>query len=83
MLRFSQLHVVERFKLVDNGERLEVNVRVEDSGAFTIPLTAIQRYRKDRRPQFVPLHEMVCAEINEDHFGQGLYPIPKATKPDF
>jgi len=79
----TQLHVVERFKLVDNGETVEVNVRVEDPGAFTMPWTAVQRYRKDRRPQFVPLHEMVCAENNEDHFGQGLYPIPKAAKPDF
>jgi hypothetical protein len=50
---------------------------------LTMPWAAIQRYRKDRGPTFVPLHEMVCAENNEDHFGQGLDPIPKAAKPDF
>jgi hypothetical protein len=79
----TQLHVVERFKLVDGGEAMEVNVRVEDPGAFTMPWDAVQRYRRDHRPQEVPLHEMVCAENNGDHFNQGLYPIPQADKPDF
>jgi len=79
----TQLHVVERFKLVDRGEVLEVNVHVEDPGAFTMPWNAVQRYRRDHRPAEVPLHEMVCAENNEDHFNQGLYPIPQADKPDF
>jgi hypothetical protein len=39
----TQLHVVERFKLVEGGEPLEVNVRVEDPGAFTMPWDAVQR----------------------------------------
>ena len=79
----TQLRVVERFQIVKDGTELLVNVRVEDPGAFTMPWTAVQRYRKDRRPQFVPLHEMVCAESNEDRFSQGLHPIPRADKPDF
>jgi hypothetical protein len=79
----TQLHVVERFKLVDGGEAIEVNIRVEDPGAFTTPWYATQRYRRDQRPAEVPLHEMVCAENNGDYFNQGLYPIPQAHKPDF
>jgi hypothetical protein len=79
----TQLHVVERFHIVDNGNALDVNIRVEDPGAFTMPWTAIQHYRLDQRPAEVPLHEMVCAENNTDHFNQGLYPIPQADKPDF
>jgi hypothetical protein len=78
----TQLHVVERFRLVDGGEGLEVNVRVEDPGAFTVPWNAVQRYKR-RRPWEVPLHEMVCAENNGDHFNQSLYPIPQADRPDF
>jgi hypothetical protein len=39
----TQLHVVERFKLIDGGEGIEVNVRVEDPGAFTMPWNAVQR----------------------------------------
>jgi hypothetical protein len=79
----TQLHVVERFRLVAGGEGLEVNVRVEDPGAFTMPWNAVQRYKRDRRPSEVPLHEIVCAENNGDHFNQNLYPIPQADKLDF
>ena len=79
----TQLHVVERFRLIDSGEALEVKVHVEDPGAFTTPWNAMQRYRRDQRPSEVPLHEMVCAENNGDHFNQGLYPIPQADRPDF
>jgi hypothetical protein len=79
----TQLHVVERFRLVDGGDVLEVKVHVEDPGAFTMPWNAVQRYRRDHRPSEVPLHEMVCAENNGDHFSQGLHPIPQADKPDF
>ena len=42
----KQLHVIERFHLTDGGETLEVNVHVEDPGAFTTPWDAIQRYRR-------------------------------------
>ena len=79
----TQLHVVERFKLVDGGEALDVRVHVEDPGAFTMPWNAGQRYRRDQRKEEVPLHEMVCAENNEDHFNQGLVPIPQADKVEF
>ncbi len=79
----TALHVVERFKLVDGGAGLEVKVRVEDPGAFTTPWEAVTRYRPDRRETEVPLHEMVCAENNDDIFNQGLVPMPQAVKPDF
>jgi hypothetical protein len=79
----TQLHVVERFRLIDGGKAMEVNVRVEDPGAFTRPWNAVQRYRPDHREGEVPLHEMVCAENNSDHFDQGLYPIPEAGNSDF
>ena len=43
------LHVVERYHLIDGGNTLEVNIHVEDPGAFTTPWNAIQRYRKVNR----------------------------------
>ena len=76
----AALHVVERFRMIDDGKTLEVNVRVEDPGAFTTPWTAIQRYR---RVETGPLVELVCAENNGDHFHHGMEPIPQADKPDF
>jgi hypothetical protein len=76
----DQLHVIERFHLVDGSKTLEVNVHVEDPGAFTTPWNAIQRYR---RTNGGPQSEVVCAENNDDHFHHGLEPMPQADKPDF
>ena len=72
-----------RFTIVNGGEGLEVKVHVQDPGAFTMPWNAVQRYRRDQRKEEVPLHEMVCAENNGDHFNHGLVPIPQADKSDF
>jgi hypothetical protein len=76
----EQLHVIERFHMVDDGKTLEVNVHVEDPGAFTTPWNAIQRYRRMDRNPFA---ENVCAENNDDHFHQGMEPMPEAVKADF
>ena len=42
----TQLHTIERFHLVDGGNELQVDVHVEDPGAFTTPWDAKMRYRK-------------------------------------
>src|SRR5216117_4077437 len=36
----TQLHVVERYRIVDEGKALDVSVHVEDPGAFTMPWNA-------------------------------------------
>jgi len=80
----DKLHVVERFQLVKGGQELEVKAHVEDPGTFTTPWNAVTRYRMDTRAVEVPLHEMLCAENNnDDFFHQNLVPIPQAGKPDF
>ena len=76
----KDLHVVERWKIIEGGTWLEVHARIEDPGAFTTPWNAVQRYR---RVEQGPMSEQVCAENNGDHFNQGLDPIPQADKPDF
>jgi hypothetical protein len=76
----EQLHVVERFRMIDGGRILEVNAHVEDAGAFTTPWDAVQRYR---RVEQGPMIEMACAENNDDHFHHGLDPMPQADRPDF
>jgi hypothetical protein len=72
----EKLHVVERFKLVDDGKVLEVNIRVEDPDAFYGPWSAIQRYDRVQRP----MREEICAEGNRHLFDYGM---PVADKPDF
>ena len=76
----AQLHVVERFRIVDGGKALEVTAHVEDPGAFTMPWTALQRYR---RAEQGPLREQVCAENNAGFFNYDIEPIPTADRPDF
>jgi hypothetical protein len=76
----EQLHVVERFRIVDGGKALEVNVHVEDPGAFTMPWNAMQRYR---RVEQGPMREAVCAENNAKFFDYDVETIPESDKPDF
>ena len=72
----EKLHVVERWKKIDDGKMLEVNIRVEDPDAFNEPWSATKRYRRVQ----TPMTEEVCAENNQHLFD---YQIPVADKPDF
>ncbi len=76
----TQLHVVERWKLAQGGKTLDVSIRVEDPGAFTMPWSARQTYQ--RTPQGA-MTEQVCAENNTNYFGQNISPIPMARIADF
>ncbi len=76
----EQLHVVERFHMIEGGKTMQVDVHVEDPGAFTTPWNAIQRYR---RVTPGALFEVACMENNADHFHQDVGPVPEADKPDF
>jgi hypothetical protein len=73
----EKLHVVERWKMIDDGKMLEVDIRVEDPDAFNAPWSAIQRYRRAQPRQ---LGEEACAENNAHLFD---YRIPVADKADF
>jgi hypothetical protein len=80
----DKLHVVERYRVVDDGRTLEVTFTVDDPGAFTMPWSASQRYQKIAQ---AAMEEVVCAEgeafapIQDPQ--QVLFPIPQAEKPDF
>ena len=95
----DKLHVIERYHLIDGGKTLELNVHVEDPGAFTMPWDAIQRYRLFEAavakipverlavlatPAEGPLTEAICAENPNSFFpGMPTTPIPQAAVPDF
>jgi hypothetical protein len=70
----DKLHVVERFKLVDGGKAMQVDITFDDPGAFNAPWSVMQRYDRIRQP----MPEEICAENNQQFF-----PIPVANKPDF
>jgi len=75
----DQLHVVERYKLIDGGKIMEVLITVDDPGAFTMPWSAIQRFRRVSR-QWT---EDICAENNFNFLHYEVVPLPQADKPDF
>ena len=75
----AQLHVVERYRLTEGGQGLEVAFRVEDPGAFTTSWSGMQRFRRTRQA----LGEQPCAESNVRYFSYEAYPVPVATRPEF
>lgn len=70
----DKLHVVERFRLVDDGQAMQVDITFEDPDAFNSAWSVKQRYDRIQRP----MPEEVCAENNQQFF-----PIPVAIKADF
>jgi hypothetical protein len=72
----AKIHVVERWKMIDDGQKLQVTYTVDDPDAFNAPWSAIRQYRRVQQP----ISEEVCAENNRHLFD---YHIPVADKPDF
>jgi hypothetical protein len=72
----DKLHVVERYRLIDDGKTLEVRFRVEDPETFNQPWEAIRRFNKTQ----ATLGEEICQEGNFMLFDYG---IPVAKTPDF
>jgi len=72
----EKLHVVERWRMIDDGKMMEVTFTVDDPDAFNAPWTGMRRYR--RVQQEAP--EEICAENNQHLFD---YHIPVASKSDF
>lgn len=94
----AQLHVTERFRMTDDGNRMEVRVHVEDPGAFTMPWDGILGFRRvepgraeNTAPMSPvtgampagPLVEMRCAENPFSYFGNATVPVPRSDTPDF
>ena len=75
----DQIHVVERWKLIEGGNILQATVTVDDPGAFNMPWTGVQRWKKIARP----LEEYLCEPSNDGYFNYDVVPLPKADKADF
>ena len=72
----EKLHVVERWRMVDDRKFMEVVFTVEDPDTYYEPWTGMRRYRRVEQ-QF---REEICAEGNRMLFD---YSIPVANAPDF
>ena len=79
----EQLHVVERFHLIEGGKKMQVDIHVEDPGAFTMPWNAVQRFALSHPNPLASvadakgngtLYESSCSESAAfDHFTSGNY----------
>jgi hypothetical protein len=78
----KDLHVVERWKISNDGNALEATVTVDDPGAFKTPWSGMTRWQKVNDP----ITEWACAENNlgyEQAFELQEYPMPVANTQDF
>ena len=79
----KDMHVVERWRVVDGGNAIEATVTVDDPGAFKQPWTGSVRWEKVNRGKML---ESYCAENNggfETLFNLREYRMPEAKTPDF
>jgi hypothetical protein len=74
----DKLHVTERWRLIEDGKKLEILIGIDDPGTFNQPWQALRQYDRVNRA-FV---EDICSENNVNPFGID-YGTPVAEKPDF
>ena len=72
----EKLHVVERWRMVDNNQAMEVTVTVEDPDTYYEPWSGVRRYRRVHQDYV----ERSCAENPQQLVD---WHIPVASKPDF
>ena len=76
----DKLHVVERYRLVNDGKTLEARVTIMDPGVLKQPLEVVHRWRKVNQS----IIESRCAdgEMNNP-FEQRVEALPTSARPDF
>jgi hypothetical protein len=76
----EKLHVVERYRLTDEGRFLQAEVTIEDPDVFIKPLQVVHRWRRVQGA----MRESSCPEGEMSNpFKQDVEPIPVAERPDF
>jgi hypothetical protein len=77
----DKTHVVERYRLIEDGQKLEAHVTITDPTVLKQPLQVVHRWRKVNQP----IIESRCAdgEMNNPFEQQRVEPLPTAMRPDF
>ena len=73
----DKLHITERWRLIENGAKIEVILTIDDPDTFNAPFKALRQYDREN----VTFAENICAENNSANIFD--YGTPKADKPDF
>jgi hypothetical protein len=74
----EKLHVTERWRMIENGAKLEILLTIDDPDTFNQPFQELRQYDQVKRT----LSEDICSENNFNPFGID-YQTPVAEKPDF
>jgi hypothetical protein len=74
----GKLHITERWRLIENGAKLEILMTIDDPDTFNQPWQALRQYDRTNRT----FAEDICSENNLNPFGID-YGTPAAEKPDF
>ena len=72
----EKLHVVERWRMIEDGKKMQVEFTIEDQDTFNLPWKAMVRY--DRTQDTLP--ENICIEGNLVLFD---WDLPEAKTPNF
>ena len=72
----DKLHVIERFRLVNDGKAMQIAIHIDDPDTFNQPYDVTRTYRRISGH----LDEEICAENNQHLFD---YHIPVAAHGDF
>src|SRR5262245_27824080 len=73
----QKLHVTERWRLIENGAKLEILISIDDPDTFNQPWQALRQYDRVNRT----FEEDICSENNSSFHTD--FGTPTATKPDF
>jgi hypothetical protein len=82
----KKLHVIERYRLHNDGKNVEVVFTVEDPGTFTQSWKGKVDFERGHGARSGRWLESVCADNPTDYFADKLpsaVPIPSAGTPDF
>jgi hypothetical protein len=74
----DKLHVTERWRLIEEGKKLEILMTIDDPDTFNQPWQALRQYNRVNRA----FSEDICSENNINPFGID-FGTPVASKPDF
>jgi hypothetical protein len=73
----EKLHVTERWRLIENGAKIEVLLMIDDPDTFNAPFKMLRQYERVNRT----FAEYICAENNSANLFD--YGTPTSDKPDF
>ncbi len=75
----EDLHVIERYKILPDGEILELTLTYSDPNAFTTSFSALVKYSRTSGG----IGEEACAEGADNPVTGKFFPLPTASTPDF